>query len=168
MGLILPPVQYLLDFLELRKVLSTCDGDLRDPLWWPQDWPVHIRVARGPLGILLLSNQGLSPCVESGPETEVSSPVLSWILGYYWSLPRGVSLLLERGHARALSSRAVVAVSPIPPRGSKDLWFSLESFPLGLPKGLSHMAVPRAHVVGVDPRLEREGSAGKTGSSGMD
>ena len=29
-------------------------------------------------------------------------------------------------------------------------------------------AVPRAHVVGVDPRLERQGSAGKTGSSGMD
>ena len=26
----------------------------------------------------------------------------------------------------------------------------------------------RAHVVGVDPRLERQGSAGKTGSSGMD
>ena len=32
----------------------------------------------------------------------------------------------------------------------------------------SHRAVPRAHVVGVDPRLERQGSAGKTGSSGMD
>ena len=31
-----------------------------------------------------------------------------------------------------------------------------------------HRAVPRAHVVGVDPRLERQGSAGKTGSSGMD
>ena len=33
---------------------------------------------------------------------------------------------------------------------------------------VSHRAVPRAHVVGVDPRLERQGSAGKTGSSGMD
>ena len=31
-----------------------------------------------------------------------------------------------------------------------------------------HRTVPRAHVVGVDPRLERQGSAGKTGSSGMD
>ena len=28
--------------------------------------------------------------------------------------------------------------------------------------------VPRADVVGVDPRLERQGSAGKTGSSGME
>ena len=33
---------------------------------------------------------------------------------------------------------------------------------------LSKRAVPRAHMVGVDPRLERQGSAGKTGSSGMD
>ena len=50
----------------------------------------------------------------------------------------------------------------------KDLWFSLESFPQGFPPRLSHRAVPRAHVVGVDPRLQRQGSAGKTGSSGMD
>ena len=27
----------LLDFLELRQVLSTYDGDLRDLLWWPQE-----------------------------------------------------------------------------------------------------------------------------------
>ena len=33
---------------------------------------------------------------------------------------------------------------------------------------LSHRAVPRAHLLGVDPRLERQGSARKTGSSGMD
>ncbi|OOL76476.1 hypothetical protein B1P95_18140, partial [Enterococcus faecium] len=49
-----------------------------------------------------------------------------------------------------------------PPRGSKHLWFSLVSFPRGFPTRLSHRAVPRAHVVGVDPRLERQGSAGKT------
>ena len=30
----------LLDFLELRQVLSTYYGDLRDPLWWPQERPV--------------------------------------------------------------------------------------------------------------------------------
>ena len=33
---------------------------------------------------------------------------------------------------------------------------------------LSHRAVPSATVVGVDPRRESQGSAGKTGSSGMD
>ena len=37
-----------MDFLELRQVLSTYDGDLRDPLWLPQ---VPMRVVRGPLGI---------------------------------------------------------------------------------------------------------------------
>ena len=33
MGLISPGGENLLDFLELRQVLSTYDGDLRDPLW---------------------------------------------------------------------------------------------------------------------------------------
>ena len=47
-----------MDFLELRQVLSTYDGDLRDPLWWPQERPVHMRVARGPLGIPLPSMPG--------------------------------------------------------------------------------------------------------------
>ena len=119
-------------------------------------------------GFLYRRCRGLRPCVESGPEPEDSSPVLTWILRYFWSLPRGVSPRLECGHALALSSRAVAAVSRSPPRGSKDLWFSLEPFPRGFPMRLSHRAVPRAHVVGVDPRLERQGSAGKTGSSGMD
>ena len=48
----------LLDFLELGQVLSTYDGDLRDPLWWPQEMPVPMRVARGPLGIPLPSMPG--------------------------------------------------------------------------------------------------------------
>ena len=30
----------LLDFLDLRQVISTYDWDLRDPLWWPQERPV--------------------------------------------------------------------------------------------------------------------------------
>ena len=58
MGLISPGGQNLLDFLELRQVLSTYDGDLRDPLWWPQERLVPMRVARGPLGILLPSMTG--------------------------------------------------------------------------------------------------------------
>ena len=37
MGLISPGGEKLLDFLELQQVLSTYDGDLRDPLWWPQE-----------------------------------------------------------------------------------------------------------------------------------
>ena len=52
-GLISPGGENLLDFLELGQVLSTYNGDLRDPLWWPQERPVPMRVARGPLGIPL-------------------------------------------------------------------------------------------------------------------
>ena len=58
MGLISSGGQNLLDFLELRQVLSTYDGDLRDPLWWPQERPVPMRVPQGPLGIALTSMPG--------------------------------------------------------------------------------------------------------------
>ena len=98
-------------------------------------------------GFLYRRCRGLRPCVESVPESEDSSPVLTWILGYFWSLPWGVSPRLESGHARALSSRAVAAVSRFPSRGSRDLWLSLEAFPRGFPTRLSHRAVPRATVV---------------------
>ena len=147
MGLISPAGENLLDFLELRQVLSTYDGDLRDLLSWPQERPVPLRVARGPLGISLPRSRGLRSCLEWVPEPEHASPVLTWILGYFLSLPCGVSPRLERGHARALSSPAVAAVSGFPSRGSRDLWLSLEAFPRGFPTRLCHRAVPRATVV---------------------
>ena len=151
MGLLSPGGENLLDFLELRQVLPTYDGDLRDLLWWPQERPVPLRVAQGPFGGLsgFLSRRclGLKPCVESVPETEVSSPVLTWIFGYFWSPPRGVRPRLEYGHARPLSSRAVAAVSCFPSRGSRDQGLSLEAFPRGFPTRLSHRAVPRSTVV---------------------
>ena len=58
MGLISPGGEKLLDILELLQVLSTYDGDLRDPLWWPQEIPVPMGVARGPLRIPLPSMPG--------------------------------------------------------------------------------------------------------------
>ena len=71
MGLISPGRENLLDILELWQVLYTYDGDLRDPLWWPQERPVRMRVARGPLGIPLLSMPGPktagSQCEEARP-----------------------------------------------------------------------------------------------------
>ena len=83
--------------------------------------------------------QGLRPCVELVPEPEDSSAVLTCNLGYFWSLLRGVSPRLELGHARALSSQAVSAVSCFPTRGLRDQWLSLEAFPRGFPTGLSHV-----------------------------
>ena len=57
-GLISLGGENILDFLELRQVLSTYDGDLRDPLWWTQERPVPMGVAPGPLGIPLPSMPG--------------------------------------------------------------------------------------------------------------
>ena len=90
-------------------------------------------------GFLSLRCRGLRSCVESVPEIEDSSPVLTWILGYSWSLPRGVSPRLKWGHESGLSCRAVAAVSPFPSRGSRDLCLSLEAFPRGFPTGLFHV-----------------------------
>ena len=58
MGLISPGGENLLYFLELRQVLLTYDGDLRDPLWWLQERPDPMGVARGPLGLPLPSMPG--------------------------------------------------------------------------------------------------------------
>ena len=52
MALISPGWENLLDLLELRQVLSTYDGDLRDPLWWTQERPVPMRVLGGLSGFL--------------------------------------------------------------------------------------------------------------------
>ena len=83
---------------------------------------------------------GLRPCVESVPEPEHSSPVLTWILGYFWSFLNGVGPRLQWGHARALFSRAVAAVSRFHSRGS---WIC------GFPSRLSHEAFrqgcPKCH-----------------------
>ena len=144
MGLISPGGENLLHFLELVQVFSRCDADLRNPLCWPQERPVPMQVARDLSVFLSRRCRGLRNCVESVPEPENSSPGLTWILGYFCSLPRGVSPGLECGHASPLSSRAVAAVSRFPSRGSRVLWLSLEAFPRDFPTRLSHWAVPRA------------------------
>ena len=87
-------------------------------------------------------SRGLRSCVESLSEPEDSSPVLTWIFGYFWSLPRGVSPRLEWGLALALSSRAVAAVSRFPSLGSRELWLSRGAFPQGCPT--CHSCVSRS------------------------
>ena len=93
-------------------------------------------------GFLSRRCRGLRTCVDWGSEPEDSSPVLTWILGDFRSLPRGVSPRLDWGHARVLSSRAVAAVSCFPSRGSTDLWLSLEAFPQSCP--MCHRGVSRS------------------------
>ena len=140
MRLISPGGENLLDFLELRQVLSSYDGTSGIRSGGLRKGQSPCELLRGLSGFLSRRCRGLRPCVESVPEPEDSSPVLTWILGYFWSFPRGVSPALEWGHARALSSRAVAAVSHIRSCGSRDLWLSLKAFPRGFPTGLSHVS----------------------------
>ena len=93
----------------------------------------HASMLGGLSGFLSRLCRGLRPCVESVPEPEDSSPLLTWILGYFWSIPRGVSPRLEWVHACTLSTRAVAAVSHFPSLGSRHLWLSHEAFPQGCP-----------------------------------
>ena len=145
MGLISPGGENLLDFLELRQVLSTYDGDLSDPLWWPQERPVPMRVARGPLGIALPSMPGLRPCVVSLPEPEDSSPVLTWILGVLLESPQGSSSSSRVGACRCAflpicSSRVTLPFA----------WIKRSvAFPRGFPTRLSHEAFLRSFPTGL-------------------
>ena len=143
MGLISPGGENFLDFLELRQVFLTFDGDLRDTLWWPQERPVPMRVVRGPLGIFSRRCRGLRPCVESVPEPEDSSPVLNIDLGVLLESPQGSQSSSRVGACRCAflpsSSSSVVLPfvwikgSVVFPRGYP------RGFPRGFPTGLSHM-----------------------------
>ena len=84
-----------MDFLELRQVLSTYDGDLRDPLCWPQESPVPMRVARGPLGIPFPSMPG--------PKTLCGVAAGTW--GFLSSADMDLGVLLESPQGSQSSSR---------------------------------------------------------------
>ena len=58
-------------------------------------------------------------------------------LGVLLESPQGSQSSSRGGDARALSSRAIAAVSRFHRRGSRDLWLSLEAFPRGFPTRLS-------------------------------
>ena len=90
--------------------------------------------------------------------------MLTWILGYFWSLHKGVRPRLEWGHERAISSHAVAAVSRFPLRGPRDQWFSLEAFQQGFPTRLSQRAVPCATVCEWIRGLKVEAVQGKQDS----
>ena len=88
MGLMSPEGENLLNFLELWPVLSTYHRDVRDPTGGLRKGQSPCELLGGLSGFLSLRCQGLRSCVESVPEPEDSSPVLTWILGNFWSLPR--------------------------------------------------------------------------------
>ena len=93
-------------------------------------------------GLLSRRCRGLRPCVESVPESEDSSPMLTWIWGTS-GVSQGSQSSSRVEHARALSSQAVAAVSCFPSRGSRDQRLSLEASPRGFPTRLSHESFPQ-------------------------
>ena len=166
MGLISPEGENLPDCLELQQVLLTYDGDLRDPLCWPQERPVPMRVARGPLGIPLPSMPGPKILCGVGAGTG----------GCLSSADMALGVLLESPKGSQSSSRVVACKCAFLPSCSSSVTLPLAwikgavAFPRGFPTRLSHRAFPRATVecVDVDPQLESRGSAGKTDFPGMD
>ena len=70
------------------RLTTETSGTRSGGLWKGQS---PCKLLRGLSGLICRRCRGLRPCVEWVPETEESSPVLTWILGYFWSLPRGVS-----------------------------------------------------------------------------
>ena len=137
MGLIFPGGENLLDFLELGRLSRVKTGTSGTRSGGLRKGQCPWELQGGLSGFLSLRCRGLRPCVESGPEPEVSSPVLTWILAFFWSFTWGVCAHLMWGHARELSSGTVAAVSHFPSRGSRDLWLSLEAFQRGFPTGLT-------------------------------
>ena len=133
MGLISNGGEILLDFLELWQVLSPFDRDLRDPLWWPQERPVPMGVARGPPGIPLPLMPGPKTLCGVGSGTPGFLSIADMDLGVLWSLPRGVSSCLEWGmHER------------FPPELEQQCHASLlvDQAIYGFPSRLSHEAIP--------------------------
>ena len=117
MGLISPGGENFLDFLDLGRVSRVTMGTSGTRSGGLRKGQSPCELLRGLSDFLSRSCRGLRSCVESVTEPEDSSPVLTWILGYLWSLPREVSPRVEWGHARELSSRAVAEVSRFPSLG---------------------------------------------------
>ena len=81
MGLISPGGENFLDFLELRQVLSTYDGDLGTHSGGLRKGQAPCELLGGLSGFLSHRCRGLRSCVEWVSELEYSSPVLTWIWG---------------------------------------------------------------------------------------
>ena len=96
MGLISPGGENLLDFLDCGRCsrLTTVTSGTRSGGLTKGKSPCEL--LGGLCGFLSRRCRGLRSCVESVPEPEHSSPVLTWILGYFCSLPRE-SVLVSSG-----------------------------------------------------------------------
>ena len=130
-GLISPGGENILVFLELQHIPLELRRGIQGPARVASGKPSLHASCNGPLGIPLQSVPGPKSSSGVRPEPEVSSPVLTWILRFLWSLHRGVRSRLDWRHARPLSYQVVATVSGFLTSQHRDLWLSLEAFPQG-------------------------------------
>ena len=129
----------------MRQVLSTYDGDLRDPHLWPQERPVPMRVARGPLGIPLPLIPGLKTLRGVGAGT--------W--GFLSSPDMDLGLLLESPQGSQSSCRVGACTCAFLPSCSRSGTLPVEwikgsvAIRQGFPTRLSHEAFPRGFPTGL-------------------
>ena len=88
MGLISPGGENLLDFLEMRQVLRLTTGTSGTRSGGLRKGQSPCELIGGLSGFLSHRSRGRKHCVESVPEPEDSSPVLTWNLEYSES-PQG-------------------------------------------------------------------------------
>ena len=138
--------------------LFSYDGNLSDPLVFPQESLVSMRVVCGLSGFLYIQFWGLGPHLELKPKPQCSSPVLTWISGFLWSFNRRVRPRCMWRHANPLSSRAVTICQ------------SSSRVDIGTCGFLSrcHRAVTTAIVFGVNTRGDNQVRAGESGVFGVD
>ena len=148
MGVISSGGENLLDFLELRQVLSTYEGASGIRSGGLRKGQSPWELLGGLSGFLFRRSWGLRPCVDSVPEPEDSSPVQTWILG----------VLLDSPQDSQSSSRVGAWTCAFLPSCSSSValpftWIKGSvSFPRGFPTRLSHEAFPR----GFPKRLSHE------------
>ena len=142
----------------LLGLLLSYDGDLRDPLVWPQESPVTRGVVRGLSGFLCSPCWGRGPHLDLRPEPQGSSPVLTWISGFLWSFHRGVRPRLVRRHASLPSS---LVEKQWQASCRVDIW-------IGGFLSRCHIALTTTIKSCVDPRVDHQVSAWESGVSRVD
>ena len=139
MGLISPGGENLLDFLDFGRCsrLPTGTSGTRSGGLRKGQSPSELH--GGLSGFLSRRCRGLRPSVQSVPEPEDSSPVLTWILG----------VLLESPQGSQSSSRVGACLCAFLPRCSSTVMLPFAwikgsvAFPRGFPMRISHEAFPQ-------------------------
>ena len=119
---------------------GTCSGGLRKG-----QSPSELH--GGLSGFLSRRCQGLRPCVQSVPEPEDSSPVLTWILGVLLESPQGSQSSSRVGACTCNFLPNCSSIVRLPFAWIKGSVAFPRGFPGGFPMRLSHRAVPLATVV---------------------